>query len=301
MLDFNIKSKRVDKLMAISTESVKELRERTGLGMMECKKALVSTNGDIEKAIEELRKSGQAKAAKKAGRIAAEGIIAAKVNSENNFAVIVEVNSETDFVARDQNFVDFVNEVVEAAFSHKSSSAENIISKMEKQREVLIQKIGENVSIRRIDKIEGDVVNSYVHNNHKIGVLTVMRGGSIDLARDVSMHIAATSPEVVHPSDMPESLVNKEKEILRAQALESGKPAEIVEKMIDGRIKKFLAENSLSEQSFVKNPDVTVGQLTKDANAFIKSFIRYEVGEGIEKSSVDFAQEVAEASAQAKN
>ncbi len=278
--------------MAISTSLVKELRERTSLGMMECKKALVASNGDIEKAIEELRKSGQAKAAKKAGRTAAEGIIATKVSEDNTYAVMVEVNSETDFAARDEGFISFVNQAVETAFGNLDMTTEQLIEAMEESRQALIQKIGENISVRRLATIKDSVVNAYVHGNKRIAVLASLEGGNGELARDIAMHVAASNPEVVNPSDMPAETVEKEKEIFRAQALDSGKPAEIVEKMITGRIKKFLAENSLTEQPFVKNPDITVGQLAKDASATVNSVIRFEVGEGIEKEEVDFAAEV---------
>lgn len=278
--------------MAISTALVKELRDRTGLGMMECKKALTAVDGDIEKAIEELRKSGQAKAAKKAGRTAAEGILAVKVSDDNTYAVMVEVNSETDFVARDENFLNFVNQAVEAAFNDRGMTTEQLIESVETARQALVQKIGENVSVRRLTTVEGGVVSAYVHGNNRIAVLATLNGGNEELARNIAMHVAASNPEVVNPTDMPEAIVEKEKEIFRAQAIDSGKPAEIVEKMITGRIKKFLAENSLTEQAFVKNPDVTVGQLAKDAGASVVNFVRYEVGEGIEKEVVDFAAEV---------
>jgi len=278
--------------MAVSAALVKELRDRTGLGMMECKKALTAASGDIEKAIEELRKSGQAKAAKKAGRTAAEGILTAKISDDNTYAVMIEVNSETDFVARDDNFINFTEKARDMAFNDHNITTETLVANLESTRQALVQKIGENISIRRLTSLKGEVVNAYIHGNHRIGVLVSLSGGSPDLARDIAMHIAAANPEVVNPSDMPESIVEKEKEIFRAQALDSGKPAEIVEKMIAGRIKKFLAENSLTEQAFVKNPDVTVGQLAKNAGATIKRFIRYEVGEGIEKEVVDFAAEV---------
>lgn len=278
-------------MAAITAALVKELRERTGLGMMECKKALVASEGDIEKAIEELRKSGQAKAAKKAGRTAAEGVVATKV--EGGFGVMLEVNSETDFVARDDNFLGYVNRVLEAAFDRKESDVAKLMEgELEEARLALVQKIGENISVRRIEIVEGGVVGAYVHGNSRIGVLVSLEGGNEELARDVAMHVAAVNPQVVNKEDMPAELVEKEKEIFKAQAEQSGKPAEIIEKMIGGRINKFLAESSLVEQPFVKDPDVKVGALAKKAGATISSFTRYEVGEGIEKEEVDFAAEV---------
>ena len=279
--------------MAITAALVKELRERTGLGMMECKKALVAVDGDIEKAIEEMRKSGQAKAAKKASRTAAEGVVAAKVAEDGKFAALVEVNSETDFVARDDNFLGFVQKIVAAAFERKQADVAALMEgELEEARLALVQKIGENISVRRIQLVEGDVVGAYVHGNNRIGVLVSLEGGNVELAKDIAMHVAAVNPAVVNKEDMPAELVEKEKDIFRAQAEGSGKPAEIIEKMIVGRINKFLAESSLVEQPFVKNPDIKIGALAKDAGAVVKTFDRYEVGEGIEKEEVDFAAEV---------
>ncbi|MCK5893664.1 MAG: elongation factor Ts [Endozoicomonadaceae bacterium] len=279
--------------MTITAAQVKELRDRTGLGMMECKKALVEADGDIEKAIEELRKSGQAKAAKKAGRIAAEGVVAVKVADDAKFGMLIEVNSETDFVARDDNFLDFVNTVTKRAFDAKQTDIDALMDgELETTRLALMQKIGENISVRRTATLEGDVVGSYVHGNQRIAVLVSLEGGNAELAKDIAMHIAAMSPQVVNKEEMQADLVEKEREIFRAQALDSGKPPEIVEKMIVGRVNKFLAENSLVEQPFVKNLDITIGKLASDADATIKRFIRFEVGEGIEKKEVDFAAEV---------
>ncbi len=280
-------------MAAISAAMVKELRERTGLGMMECKKALVEAQGDIELAIEELRKSGQAKAAKKAGRTAAEGIVAVKVADDASFGVLVEVNSETDFVARDDNFLGYVAKVVDAAFARKEADVAALMAgELEEDRLALVQKIGENIGVRRIAIVEGGVVGAYVHSNNRIAVLTKLEGGNAELARDIAMHVAAVNPQVVNKEDMPAELVEKEKEIFAAQAEQSGKPANIIEKMIEGRISKFLAESSLVEQSFVKDPDTTVGALASKAGATVISFVRYEVGEGIEKEAVDFAAEV---------
>lgn len=280
-------------MAAITAALVKELRERTGLGMMECKKALVAAEGNIEAAIEEMRKSGQAKAAKKAGRTAAEGIVAVKVADDASFGVLVEVNSETDFVARDDNFLGYVEKVVVAAFERKEAVVATLMEgELEEARLALVQKIGENISVRRIEIVEGGVVGAYVHGNKRIAVLTRLEGGEAELARDIAMHVAAVNPQVVSKDDMPAELVEKEKEIFKAQAEQSGKPAEIIEKMIVGRVNKFLAENSLVEQPFVKDPDTKVGALAKKAGATVSSFVRYEVGEGIEKEEVDFAAEV---------
>ena len=280
----------------MSAALVKELRERTGLGLLECKRALASVGGDVELAIEELRKSSGMKAAKKAGRTAADGVVAARVADDGSFGVLVEVNSETDFVARDESFLAFVKSVVDAAFDSKQSDVAALMAgELEATREALVQKIGENIGVRRIELIDADsgVVGFYVHSNNRIAVLVKLKGGDQDLAKDVAMHVAAVNPQVVSATDMPEELVAKEKEIFRAQAQESGKPDEIIEKMIGGRVKKFLAENSLLEQAFVKNPDVTVAQLVSGAGAEVTSFVRFEVGEGIQVDKVDFAEEVA--------
>ena len=280
----------------MSAVLVKELRERTGLGLLECKKALAAADGDVEKAIEELRKSSGMKAAKKAGRTAADGVVATRVAEDGSYGVLVEINSETDFVARDENFLGFVDKVVTAAFDGRQTDVAALMAGgLEEARQALVQKIGENINVRRAEVVTADsgVVGSYVHGNNRIAVLVALTGGEQDLARDVAMHVAAVNPQVVAPADMPQDLVDKEKEIYTAQALESGKPPEIVEKMIGGRIKKFLAENSLVEQAFVKDPDVTVGKLVAGAGAEVASFTRFEVGEGIEVEEVDFAAEVA--------
>jgi elongation factor Ts len=280
----------------MSAALVKELRERTGLGLLECKKALAAAGGDVDKAIEELRKSSGMKAAKKAGRTAADGVVVARIADDGSYGVLVEVNSETDFVARDENFLGFVGNVAEAAFSSKQTDVAALMAgDLEAAREALVQKIGENIGVRRIELInaESGVVGSYVHGNSRIAVLVELNGGDQDLAKDVAMHVAAVNPQVVSPEDMPEDVVAKEKEIFTAQAQESGKPAEIIEKMIGGKIRKFVSENSLNEQAFVKDPDVTVGKLVSAAGASVSSFKRFEVGEGIEVEKVDFADEVA--------
>ena len=280
----------------MSAKLVKELRERTGLGLLECKKALAAADGDVEVAIEELRKSSGMKAAKKAGRTAADGVVVTRLAEDGSSGMVIEVNSETDFVARDDNFLAFVNQVADAAFAAKQTDVAALMAgDLESAREALVQKIGENIGVRRIELINADagVVGAYVHGNNRIAVLVELKGGDQDLAKDVAMHVAAVNPQVVAPADMPEDVVAKEKEIYTAQAAESGKPPEIIEKMIGGRVKKFLAENSLVEQAFVKDPDVTVGKLVSAAGAEVASFVRYEVGEGIEVEKVDFADEVA--------
>ena len=281
-------------MAAISASQVKELRDRTGLGMMECKKALAAVGGDIEAAIEALRKSSGMKAAKKAGRTAADGVVAVKVAEDGSYGVLVEVNSETDFVTKDDGFQAFVATVADKAFAEKQGDVAVLkAGDIEIAREALVQKVGENVNVRRVILAEAPVVGAYVHSNKRIGVLVSLEGGDQALAKDIAMHVAAVNPQVATPEDMPADLVAKEKAIYVAQASESGKPPEIVEKMVVGRLKKFLAESSLVEQPFVREPDVKVGQLLKDGGAVIKHFVRYEVGEGIEVESLDFAAEVA--------
>ena len=283
--------------MAITAALVKELRDRTGAGMMECKKALVETNGDIELAIENMRKSGQAKAAKKAGRIAAEGIILARSNNTN--AVILEVNSETDFVSRDESFLAFANAVADAALANATTSVDalNAIDldgkTVEEARLALVSKIGENIQVRRVELIALNGANaaSYIHGG-RIGVIVSVNGGDEALSNDIAMHVAASNPQVVNPEQVSEEVIAKEKEIFVAQAKESGKPDNIIEKMIGGRLKKFLGEISLTGQPFVKDPSTSVGDLLKSHGAEVNSFIRYEVGEGIEKKQEDFAAEV---------
>lgn len=284
--------------MAVTAALVKELRERTGAGMMECKKALVETGGDIELAIENMRKSGQAKAAKKAGRIAAEGVIIARASEDGKKAVMVEINSETDFVARDENFLGFANMVADVALAGELNDVASLAAattpggeSVEEARAALVAKIGENISVRRVHIVTGDVLGSYIHGG-RIGVVVALQGGDQELARDIAMHVAASNPQVAKPEQVSEDLLAKEEEIFKAQALESGKPAEIVEKMIGGRMKKFVNEISLTGQPFVKDPSTSVGDLLKSKNADIQGFTRFEVGEGIEKKQEDFAAEV---------
>jgi elongation factor Ts len=278
---------------------VKQLRERTGSGMMECKKALVETSGDIDAAVELMRKSGAAKADKKAGRVAADGVIKSVVTEDRKTAAILEINSETDFVAKDDNFQSFADGVLQALLQQKPASVAELSSvklasgqTVEEARQVLIGKVGENIQVRRFEIIESDQgIASYLHGL-RIGVL-VDSSAESGMARDIAMHIAAVSPQFVNESEVPSEFIEKEKGILIAQAQDSGKPPEIIEKMIQGRLKKFLAEVTLVEQPFVKDPDQTVGKLLASAGATISGFIRYEVGEGIEKKVEDFAAEVA--------
>ena len=285
--------------MAITASLVKELRERTGSGMMECKKALVETDGDIEAAAELMRKSGAAKADKKAGRVAADGAIKVSVSADGKSAVILEINSETDFVAKDDNFQAFAEEVVAAVAQEKPASMEELLAitlssgqTVEETRQALIAKVGENIQLRRFEFVESDTsIACYLHGA-RIGVLVDSSADS-DLARDIAMHIAAVNPQFVDQDSIPAEFIEKEKAILIAQAESSGKPPEIIEKMIQGRLNKFLAEVSLLGQPFVKDPDQTVANLLSGAGASVSGFVRYEVGEGIEKKVEDFAAEVA--------
>ena len=284
--------------MEITAGMVKELRERSGAGMMECKRALVETNGEIELAIDHLRKSGAAKAAKKAGRIAAEGAIVAAANATR--AVLVEVNSETDFVANDANFVRFARAVAAAALGAGTTDVEALRGMaadggetLEEMRTTLVSKIGEKIEIRRCAVLaaDGGIVESYLHGK-RIGVLVAMQGGTPELARDVAMHIAASNPLCVSEAEMPADVLAKEREIHVAQAAQSGKPADIIEKMVVGRLKKFVGETTLLGQPFVKDPDKTVAKLLSERGATVTRFARYEVGEGIEKKDENFAEEV---------
>lgn len=290
--------------MAITAALVKELRERTGAGMMDCKKALEETNGDIEAAIELMRKSGQAKAAKKAGRIAAEGVILTK--AEGNVGTLVELNCETDFVARDDNFLGFGEKVINAAFAGKLNDVEELKAadidgaSVETTRENLVAKIGENMNVRRVTTIvAGDLVETYVHGG-RIGVAVAITSGNSELAKDIAMHVAASSPQFVKPEDVSAEVVEQERRIQLDIAMQSGKPQDIAEKMVEGRMRKFTGEISLTGQAFVKDPSMTVGQLLKDAGADVVTFVRFEVGEGIERKSEDFAAEVQAQMAAAK-
>ncbi len=282
--------------MQITASLVKELRERTGAGMMDCKKALQEVDGDIEVAIEEMRKSGAAKAAKKAGRIAAEGIISIK--QDGNDVTILEINCETDFVAKDENFLAFANSVMDVVNAENPSDVDALMGlnikgqTVEEANQQLVAKIGEKITVRRFEKrTTSGQVGAYSHGT-RIGVIVEIEGGDETLAKDLAMHIAASKPVCVSEDQVSQDILDKEKEIFSAQAAESGKPADIIEKMVSGRIKKFLKEITLLGQPFVKDPDQTVEKLLKTANASVTSFIRYEVGEGIEKKVDNFAEEV---------
>ncbi|MAS83609.1 MAG: elongation factor Ts [Legionellales bacterium] len=282
--------------MEITASLVKELRERTGAGMMDCKKALNDANGDIEVAIEVMRKSGAAKAAKKAGRIAAEGIISIKQNEGE--IVILEVNCETDFVAKDENFLSFVDEILEVITKQDVTDVDDLLHKsindqtIEEKIQQLTAKIGEKLSIRRFEKSKiNKKVGTYLHGK-RIGVIVEIEGGDDNLAKDIAMHIAASKPLYVDSKEVSSSVLDKEKEIYIAQAQESGKPDDIIEKMVEGRLKKFVKEITLLGQPFVKDSEQSVEKILKSANAKVLSFIRYEVGEGIEKRVDNFAEEV---------
>ncbi|AXE61334.1 translation elongation factor Ts [Candidatus Thioglobus sp. NP1] len=286
--------------MAITAALVKELRERTGAGMMDCKKALVETNADLEAAIDLMRASGAAKAAKKAGRVASEGLVNVTTSDDNRDAVILEVNSETDFVTKGSAFIDFVNELGALALKNKPASVEEFLTQtldsgetVDQAREGIIAKIGENISVRRVQSINSGkgVLGAYKHGD-RIAVLTVLTGSDEDLAKDIAMHIAASKPECVSEDELSADLLEREKAIFIEQAKESGKPDDIIEKMIVGRMKKFVNEVTLYGQSFVKDPDMTVGALVKSKSSEVESFVRYEVGEGIEKKEDNFVEEV---------
>ncbi|HEX21822.1 MAG TPA: elongation factor Ts [Chromatiales bacterium] len=285
--------------MAITAALVKELRERTGAGMMECKKALVETNGDIEAAIELMRKTGLAKADKKAGRIAAEGLIVFKASDNGKRAVLVEINCETDFVTKGDDFINFANSVAETALKEQPADIDALLAtsidggdSVADTTKALIAKIGENTNVRRfVSRSTDGVLGCYLHGG-RIGVMVELQGGDEALARDIAMHVAASNPACVSEADVPAGMIEKEKEIFTAQAAESGKPPEIVEKMVGGRIKKYLKEVTLLGQPFVKDPDQTVEQLVKNAGATVVGFERLEVGEGIEKKTENFAEEV---------
>jgi elongation factor Ts len=284
--------------MAITASLVKELRERTGAGMMECKKALEETNGDIEVAIENMRKSGQAKAAKKAGRIAADG----------KSAAMVEVNCETDFVAKDENFQSFADAIANRALNSDVADVEALVAlplhegeatTIEEARQALISKIGENMTVRRMMRFStAGVLSSYLHGN-RIGVV-VDTDQNADLGRDVAMHVAAVNPVCIDESGVPAELLEKERDIVVTQAQESGKPADIIEKMVEGRMRKYLAEITLVGQAFVKDPDTTVGKLLSSSGVTLNSFNRFEVGEGIEKKTENFRDEVMAQAAAAR-
>ncbi|MBU1191993.1 MAG: translation elongation factor Ts [Gammaproteobacteria bacterium] len=287
--------------MSITAGMVKELRERTGSGMMECKKALVEANGDMEVAVENLRKSGLAKADKKAGRVAAEGLIIIELSADGKRAAVVEVNSETDFVAKKDEFQSFANKVAQRILKSSPASLEALLDmplddggvSVDEARKEMIAKLGENMNVRRFTLVETNgVLGAYLHGS-RIGVLVEMQGGNEELAKDIAMHVAASRPVCVSEDEVSAEMIQKEREIFAAQAEQSGKPADIISKMVDGRIKKFLAEVTLVGQPFVKDPDTTVAQLLSKAGAKVISFQRMELGEGIEKKVENFAEEVA--------
>ena len=282
--------------MEITASLVKELRERTGAGMMDCKAALSDARGDIEIAIEVMRKSGAAKAVKKAGRIAAEGIISIKLNE--NDIVILEVNCETDFVTKDESFLSFVDNVIQVISNNNVSDVDELLKlnsgnqTIEEANQQLIAKIGEKITIRRFQKsLIQNQTGTYLHGI-RIGVIVEIKGGSEELAKDIAMHIAASRPLFINEDQISQEILDKEKEIYTAQAQESGKPADIVEKMVEGRLKKFIKEITLLGQPFVKDPEKSIEKILKSSNAKVLSFIRYEVGEGIEKRADNFAEEV---------
>lgn len=280
--------------MAITAAMVKELRERTGVGMLDCKKALQECDGDLEAAIDKLRKDSGLKAAKKAGRTAAEGLLGYTAASDGQAAVLAEVNIETDFAARNEKFIAFVQKVADTAFEKQTEDVQALLdSGLGAEREELVQSIGENITVRRIALQKGPVVGTYVHADNRKGAIVVLEGGSEELARDLAMHIVAIQPQVVSPEDLDPAMVQREKDIYVAQAAESGKPPEIVEKMVQGRLNKYKAEVSLVKQPFVKDQDKRVEQVLEEAGARCLNFTRLEVGEGIEKEETDFAAEVA--------
>jgi len=286
--------------MSISAAMVMQLRERTGAGMMECKKFLIATNGDIEQAITEMRKAGQAKADKKADRVAAEGVIVIARSTDGRKAVMLEINSETDFVARDENFTTFANQTAETALKSQVTSVAALSNEVlvgsdltvEQARQALVAKIGENIKLRRLEQLQCDGVTGHYLHGSRIGVLVALKQGEESLAKDLAMHIAASRPVVVNRDQVSAEAIENEREIFSAQARESGKPQDIIDKMVDGRISKFVDEISLTGQAFVKDPNMKVGQLLKQKNAEVLSFTRFEVGEGIEKKEDNFVEEV---------
>lgn len=286
--------------MTISAAMVMKLRERTGAGMMECKKFLITTNGDIEQAITEMRKAGQAKADKKADRVAAEGVIVIVRSADGRRAVLLEINSETDFVARDESFTNFATQVAETALNTNATDVASLSSKtmpgssttVEQARQELVAKIGENIKLRRLEVMQCDGVIGYYLHGTRIGVMVALKNGEESLAKDIAMHIAASRPLVVSRDQVSTDAIENEREIFTAQARESGKPQEIIDKMIEGRISKFMDEVSLLGQPFVKDPNKKVGQLLKEKNAEVLAFVRFEVGEGIDKKEDNFVEEV---------
>lgn len=282
--------------MAVTAAMVKELRELTGLGMMDCKKALTDSDGDINAAVETLRRNSAVKAAKKADRTASQGLLGVRVADDGSYAIVVEVNIETDFAERDASFAAFVKRVRDVAFEKRTNDVAALLAGgLDAEREALVQSIGENVSVRRIALLEapGGKVASYLHADNRKASLVALVGGDDELGRDLAMHVTASKPLVVTGADVAPDVVEKEREIYTAQAQDSGKPADIIAKMVEGRVRKFLAEVSLLEQPFVKDPNLRVSQLLSQKKARCTGFVRYEVGEGIDKVETDFAAEVA--------
>ena len=286
--------------MTITAAEVKQLRERTGAGMMECKRALVETDGNLDAAVDLMRKSGLAKADKKAGRVAAEGLIAISRSDDGKTAAIVEVNCETDFVAGGDDFTQFAGAVADAALSGSVGGLDELMNEsidggptVEETRRHLIAKLGENITVRHLELLSSDDrLGAYIHSGSRIGVLVAMSGGNDDLARNIAMHVAATNPDYLGADDIPGDVLAKEKEILSEQARNEGKPEQIVAKMVEGRLRKYLAEVTLLGQNFVMDEDVTVGKLLERDGAAISGFARFEVGEGIEKKQENFVEDV---------
>jgi len=285
--------------MAITAAQVKELRERTGSGMMECKKALTEVNGDMEAAIDHLRKTGQAKADKKSSRVAAEGKIVITVSDDNKTALIIEINCETDFAAKDENFSKFADEVANCALSNKPASVDELNniklasgSTVEEERKALIAKIGENIGVRRFKLVTSTgALGCYSHGN-RIGVVASINIDNVDLAKDIAMHIAASKPLCVSADQVDPEILKRERDIYSAEAASSGKPDNIIEKMVEGKINKYLKEVTLLGQPFVKDPDQIIEKLLASAKTGVDSFIRFELGDGIEKKVDNFAEEV---------
>ena len=282
--------------MEIKASQVKELRDMTGVAMMECKKALVECNGDIEKALDLLRSNSALKAEKKAARVAADGVL--RVHVGDDYSTLIEINSETDFAAKDKNFIKFADDVQKFISENKLTDIADIqTSEVEDKRKALVQTIGENIQLRRLETIEYSAemnTSSYVHSDSKLGSIVVISGGDETLAKDIAMHVAAFNPICLSETDIDPQILEREKAIYMAQAEESGKPQEIMEKMIEGKLKRFLSEVSLLSQNFVKDPEITIQNLLDSNSAKIESYTRLKVGEGIEVESKNFADEVAE-------
>ena len=283
--------------MEISAKLVKDLRDRTGAGMMECKKALVESNGDIEIAIENMRKAGQAKADKKSSRIAAEGVIKINISGDKKFATLLEVNSETDFAAKDDSFIEFASNIEERLVSKKYLDVEDLKKDVEEDRQKLVQSIGENIQVRRLATQEFDSskkVGTYLHSDNKLAAMVLLKEENDELGRDIAMHISASAPLSINEDGVDKEVLERETNIFESQAKESGKDENIMQKMVEGKIKRFLKEVTLLSQDFIKDPDTPISKLLENSDNEVISFERFKVGEGIEVSSKDFAEEVAE-------